>query len=111
MKIAYLSEGDNFALELHHRIADRLRIDPSLIEIAKSNMNRWLQNEPSWSSRITIEEWQDMIEELSLEDLIAEMLKEDDEGQRIRSNSPFCGIISQDESKEILDLAYASYPS
>lgn len=111
MKMIYPHEGDNFALELHVRIAERLRHDPSLIEVAKITMNRWLQNNPSWSSKIAIEEWQDLIENLSLDELIDEMLQEDDEGQRIRSNSPFCGIISQEESKNILELAYASFPS
>jgi hypothetical protein len=111
MKTVYLAEGDNFSLELHHRIADRLRLDPSLIQVAQNNLEQWRSNNPSWSSLLTIEEWQDLIDTLSLDDLIHEMLREDDEGQRIRSNSPFAGIISQKESREILDLAYASFPS
>lgn len=107
MKEVYPEPGDNFALELHRRIAEKLRQNPALLEIARLNMTRWLSTDRSWSYRQAMGEWQEMIETLSLEDLIAEMLREDDEGQRIRSNSPFGGILSKAERSEVLEASHA----
>ncbi len=108
MKTLYLDEGDNISLELHHRIAQKLQKDPFLISVAKNNISRWLSVDRSRSYKIAIQEWSEKINSLSLDDLIHEMLREDDEGQRLRSNSPFGGILSESERLEVLELVHAA---
>jgi hypothetical protein len=53
------------------------------------------------SAARALEEWQELIDTRSVSELIAVMTEDSDEGQRLRSSTPFTGILSKAERKEI----------
>lgn len=112
MRTVYLAESDNYLLESHRLMAERILANPELLSFPKKQIQTWLSNNPSWSSRVAIEEWKDLIEPDNLDDLIHAMTRDDDEGQRLRSSSPFgLGILSRQEIDSLFEEAYASIPS
>lgn len=104
-------EIDELVLEYHRLVAARLVANPqAVIERARGNLKRWLANyeRGSGDSRC-LEEWEDLIETRSVDDLIAIITQESDEGQRLRSSTPFVGILSEQERKELRERQRAQY--
>ena len=94
---------DAVSLALHRAIAERLSQNPSyVLSIARNNLQRWLSRnaEPAWR------EWQEILEN-STPTTICEILSQDtEEGQRLRSATPFAGVLSESE-REIIWCACA----
>jgi hypothetical protein len=66
---------------------------PEWITLARENLARWSeQNASSPSSLRNYREWQAILEG-SIEDVCGVLLREDDEGRRLRQNSPFAGAL------------------
>lgn len=104
-------EIDELVLEYHRLIAARMIANPeAVIERARGNLKRWLANyERGSSDSRCLEEWEDLIETRSVDDLIAIITQESDEGQRLRSSTPFVGILSEQERKELRERQRAIY--
>ncbi len=93
-------------------MAERIQADRSLLRFPRKQIARWLENDLSWSSRLATEEWVTLLKPENFEELIHAMTRDDDEGQRLRSSSPFGeGILSREEIDALFDEAYASVPS
>src|ERR1035438_10384593 len=64
---------DQRSLALHRAIADKLRADPSLVEVARENLDRWSRqngrSQPYWDA------WRALLNS-PLEDLLARMVEE-----------------------------------
>lgn len=99
MNDKYLAK-DWRSLEIHRLVADRLMNDPSLINKAIGNIERWKKQNTSTPA----EEWLPHIHQ-GLDHLISLLLSETDEGQRLRSLSPFVGdsFITQEERAVIFE--------
>jgi len=95
---------DEFALAYHRAAADRLRAEPSaVLEHARRNLNRWAEGDAFGpGERASLEEWQRILGEADVDRLIEIMTDLSDEGQRLRSSSPFVGTLSPEERLEIL---------
>ncbi len=115
-KIEHLSiniktESGNFSdlisLALHQLAAVRLQTNPILIETAKSNLTKWLEKTPNVNAWL---EWQNILETKSLKNVIDLMLVETDEGQRLRSSSPFAGLVTEQERKIIIEYCEKAKP-
>jgi hypothetical protein len=92
---------DRVSLEIHRRIALRLRQEPRLTDVARENLDRWMKlNGHIPSLRRDYEEWRRLLD-LPLEKLCAVMVEETDEGQRLRQNSPFAGVLPREEVWDI----------
>ena len=90
---------DEFSLRLHREIAKRLRRDASeVMQIARKNLSRWLAAQPDVAALL---EWKSLLENSSLENLIEIITENTDESQRLRSSSPFAGVLSEAEREAI----------
>ncbi|MEN9282849.1 MAG: hypothetical protein RLZZ179_342 [Verrucomicrobiota bacterium] len=79
------------SLMMHRIIAERLLADPSLLEIPRANLARWNCPDRAWWH-----EWSTILRK-PLDEIVSIMLRDDEEGCRIRQSSPFAGILSPQE--------------
>jgi hypothetical protein len=95
---------DDFALAYHRAVAERLRAEPeAMLERARQNLNRWTEGDAfGLGERSSLEEWRGILGEADVDRLIEIMIDTSDEGQWLRSSSPFVGAISPEERLEIL---------
>lgn len=88
---------DLFSLMLHASVAEKLRLNPTeVLQIARQNLARWLKNENS-----ALREWQEILDNQTPEEIIKIITQDTDEGQRLRSSSPFVGVLSESERERI----------
>lgn len=99
--------SDLVSLALHQLVAVRLRSNPLLIEKAKSNLQSWLDKTPNVSAWL---EWKAILENKSLEKILEILTAETDEGQRLRSSSPFVGLVTAQERKAIIEYCEKAKP-
>lgn len=94
---------DLWALEYHKEVAERMRRDPEgVVEKARANLKRWLSDYPSGSPDAQcLEEWRELLDTRTVGELIAIITEDSDEGQRLRSSTPFTGILTFEEREEI----------
>jgi hypothetical protein len=92
---------DVVSLALARRIADGLASHPEWIIFAKANLQRWSAlNAGAPRLLACYDEWRAILDR-PVEDVRRMLLEESDEGQRRRQNSPFAGIISPAEVRQI----------
>lgn len=92
---------DEVSLSLARRVSERLRAQPELLEIARTNLRRWQQrNVDSPSLLRCYAEWEAILQR-PLEQVLGLLLSETEEGQRLRQNSPFAGVLSPTEVWDI----------
>jgi len=95
---------DEFALAYHRAVAERLRAEPeAVMEHARQNLNRWTEGDAFGpGEQASLEEWREILGDSDMEQLIEIMTDTSDEGQRLRSSSPFVGALSPEKRLEIL---------
>jgi hypothetical protein len=95
---------DEFALAYHRAVAERLRREPqTVISHARQNLNRWIESAAFGDGEVqTLEEWQGILDGSDVDGLIEIITDISDEGQRLRSSSPFVGTLSPEKRMEIL---------
>ena len=102
---------DTVSLELGRRVASELCRRPEWLDVARSNLERWThQNGGVPSLRQCYEEWQ-VLSSRPLEDVCTVFTAETEEGQRLRENSPFAGVLPPREVWEIKDRLRHATPS
>jgi len=93
---------DQLALAYHREIAARLLASPDeVLDRARSNLKRWMKVHAGTGTVHALEEWQTLINTLLISELVAKMTEDSDEGQRLRQSTPFGGVLSEQERKEI----------
>jgi len=95
---------DEFALAYHRAVADRLRAEPeAVLERARRNLDRWTEGDAFGPGELaSLEEWRRILDEADVDRLIEIVTDASDQGQRLRSSSPFVGTLSPEERLEIL---------
>jgi len=95
---------DEFALAYHRAVAERLRAEPeAVLELARRNLSRWTEGDAFGAGeQASLEEWREILGEADVDRLIEIMTDTSDEGQRLRSSSPFVGALLPEERLEIL---------
>jgi len=95
---------DEFALAYHRAVAERLRAEPeAVLERAHGNLSRWTEGDSfGVGEQASLEEWQRILGEADVDRLIEIITDASEEGQRLRSSSPFVGALSPEERLEIL---------
>ncbi|HTL54769.1 MAG TPA: hypothetical protein VL361_03785 [Candidatus Limnocylindrales bacterium] len=92
---------DEISFSLARCVVERLRGRPELLEIARRNLSGWQRrNADSPSLLRCYAEWE-VILTRPLEEICALLVAETEEGQRLRQNSPFAGVLSPAEVWEI----------
>jgi hypothetical protein len=90
---------DERSLALAQAIADRLRTDPTLVELARANLERWSQS-CSPRARSTLQEWKSVLDG-PIDGVIALLTAHDERATRLRQSNPFAGALSQKVRNEI----------
>lgn len=79
-------------------MAAKLEADPTLLEVARTNLSRWLQLSPA----AALIEWHDLLQVKSVPQVIALLRSTDEESRRLRQSSPFAGVLTPAERDAIL---------
>ena len=88
---------DLFNLMLHRAVAEKLRKSPeSVLQVARNNLQNWLKD-----NDYALLEWQNILETKTPEQIIKIISQDTDAGQRLRSSSPFAGVLSEAEREKI----------
>lgn len=77
-----------------------MRRDPvKVLSVAAENLERWLAKDSFafGPERRALLEWKSIIEGLAPREIESIITAETDEGQRLRSSSPFAGVLTQKE--------------
>jgi hypothetical protein len=88
---------DAWSLAMMQEVAARIDEDPTGLERARATAERWNTQSPSRA----VKEWLELLR-LPWEELRPVILDPGDNGQRLRSSNPFCGILSQRERLDLL---------
>ena len=99
---------DAWSLAMMQEIVARIDADPDRdgLSRAQKTLHRWHE---AGANRAT-EEWLVLLE-LPWEKLKIRLLDESDEGQRLRSSAPFCGILNPRERLEFFREFRAPRPA
>jgi hypothetical protein len=90
---------DQRSLGLHEAVADRIEAQPQLLDLARANLGRWL----AAGRTPALEEWQQLLDRLSVTEVVALLRSADERAARLRQSSPFAGILAPGERQAILD--------
>ena len=90
---------DARSLAMHCKIAQKISRDPKLLDKAKANLARWSAKSEAPVPQY-FREWQEILEcpWPEIAELITSMTED---ATRLRSSSPFAGILSADERHQI----------
>ena len=92
---------DDISLELARRVAARLRATPKLLGIARENLARWSRlNADAPSLLRCYAEWRRILER-PLEEICEALCADNEQGQRLRQNSTFAGVLAPAEVWQI----------
>lgn len=92
---------DRVSLELASRVAALLRVSPEPLAIARANLDRWtVRNAGAPALQRCYDEWREILRH-PVEEICAFLCANTEEGQRLRQNSPFAGVIPAAEVWEI----------
>lgn len=90
---------DFFSLTLHRAVAEKmLTNEDDVLRTARANLERWLQS-PSFEGveRFALLEWVNILDNFRPDEIIKIITADTDEGQRLRSSSPFAGVLTKEE--------------
>ncbi len=90
---------DARSLAMHCKIAQKIARNPALVDKAKANIERWCAKAPDSKPRY-LGEWQEILER-PWPEIVEFITSMRDESTRLRSSSPFAGILSADEREQI----------
>jgi hypothetical protein len=93
---------DRRSLELNKLVEQKIRRQPELMDFVRNRLKHMLTGSRlSESSKDALREWQTILSTHSLNEVLAILTEDSDEGQRLRQSSPFSGILSQRERLEV----------
>jgi hypothetical protein len=90
---------DRRSLALHEAVAAKLEAQPQLLDVARTNLQRWLSANPS----AVLREWWQLLDVTPLPALLVLLRSPGDEATRLRQSSPFAGLLTQEERQSILN--------
>lgn len=84
--------ADLRSLVLHQQIAKRLQEDPTLWKIPQHNIERWLLSGTVCQDLLL---WKQLFQSKTKEQILTIITSESEESTRLRSTSPFAGVLDQ----------------
>jgi len=94
---------DRRSRDFHRLIADRIKKNPALLNIAHENITRWRkrhkQENPHRTEPYYLSAWEDVLSK-GLAHALIFMCEDSDRATQLRQSSPFAGIIPQRERIE-----------
>ena len=93
---------DQLGLRYHRAIAEKIRRQPELRGVAIENIDRWMaRNDYPPGPRRALMEWRDFLVSASVDQIVERMTDPSERGHQRRQNTPFAGILSDTEQKDI----------
>lgn len=94
---------DLFSLSLHRVVAEKMLLNEAeVLQIARDNLERWMKSESfAGNERNALLEWREILENSTSEEIRKIITQDTDESQRLRSSSPFAGVLSEEEREKI----------
>ena len=93
---------DATGLALHCKIAHKINRDPALLQKARGTLARWRENHDPGQVPQAHEEWERILT-LPWPHIAAFLISVTEEAIRLRSSSPFGGILTDEERERIFD--------
>ena len=96
MGVAYQGHQriDRRSVALHRAIAEKLRDDPALLQIARDNLDRWSitasRSQPYWDA------WRDILNQ-PLPEILDLIVEESERMTELRQSTPFAGVLDPAE--------------
>lgn len=87
------------ALAMDQWIADRLEQEPGLLDHARMTLKRWKAQHDG--SAFYLQEWSDILKR-PLPEIVVFLRRDDEEANRLRQSSPFCGMLPREVRTQIL---------
>lgn len=97
--------SDERSIALHKEVAEKLRSNPALWDIPKKNIERWAKTTGGLTPAFV--EWERILRQNTREQILSLLESDSEESIRLRSSSPFTGILSDNERRIIFE-AYSS---
>jgi hypothetical protein len=95
-------EIESRSLRLHVAVADALASDSErVLRIAQGNLTRWLRSNPQ---SLAYRRWAEILDEWTVDRIIALLRSEDAEAVQLRQSSPFCGVLPENRRLELMGL-------
>ena len=92
---------DARSLALAQAVAEKIRRDPSRLQRALENLVRWKKRREIWPA--CLKEWEEILARRSIDEVLAILVEDSEEGRRRRQSSPFTGLLTPAERKAIFD--------
>jgi hypothetical protein len=89
------------SLAMHCRAAAKISANPALLEIARDNVRRWRANAGEDVPRYLVE-WRRILER-PWPEIAAVMTGFDDDAIRLRQSSPFAGVLTAEERRQVYE--------
>ena len=86
---------------LHQEIVKKLRSDPELWNIPCNNLTKWKKINRWLAPALT--EWERILNTYPKDQILSLLESDSEEAVRLRSSSPFTGILAEDERKVIFE--------
>ena len=93
---------DQLGLLYHRAIAEKIRRNPELRDLAVANIGRWIQrNDYPQSVVRALTRWRELLTTAPVDELLSAMTDPSEQGHQDRQNTPFAGILTQEERLRI----------
>jgi hypothetical protein len=86
-------------LAMHRAVARKIRREPRLFKRARRTLARWEKARRACPP--PLREWKQILRDNDMDTVLHILTRPDDEGQRLRSTAPFCGILTDQEVQAI----------
>src|SRR5438445_9833963 len=86
-------------LAMHRAVVRKIRRKPKLFKRARRTLARW--EKVARACPPPLREWKEILRNNDMETVLRILTRRDDEGDRLRSTSPFCTILTQREVEGI----------
>ena len=91
---------DQRSLALLEAVAAKLKAHPQLPDVARQDLERWLQQNPATALR----DWRRILDSTPLADVVALLRSSSEEATRLRQSSPFAGLLTTEERRAIMGV-------
>src|SRR5213595_733651 len=81
-------------------IAARLRRNPAVLRLARSNLRRWATADGR-RIRVVFRQWQAVLQRLNAREIADFLCSDTPMARRLRQSSPFAGVLTQSERRSI----------
>ena len=86
-------------LASHRAMARKIRLEPKLFGRARRNIARWERGNRGCPP--PLREWKEILQNNPMNAVLRIMTRPDEEGNRLRQSSPFCGILTEREREAV----------